>query len=69
MWRLGVLCWLALASSMHAHASFLVGLSYEYVGSVDSLHTYRIYAEFNNAFMGTRSLRGPWRSTGTSIRR
>ena len=34
---------------MHGHASFLVGLSYEYVGSVDSLHTYRIYAEFNNA--------------------
>ena len=49
MWRLGVLCWLALASSMHAHASFLVGLSYEHVGSVDSLYTYRIYAEFNNA--------------------
>ena len=49
MWRLGVLCWLALASSMHVHASFLVGLSYEHVGSVDSLHTYRIYAEFNNS--------------------
>ena len=38
-----------VATAKCAHASFLVGLSYEYVGSVDSLHTYRIYAEFNNA--------------------
>jgi hypothetical protein len=48
MWRNAVLCWLALVGTLHVQASFLVGLTYEYVGSVDSLHTYRIYAEFDN---------------------